>query len=101
MLRSGTIAAVLCDHGGPDVGRRDVAVVPADSGVAAIRGGGHSEHAGISGAQLVVVAVRSPREHPVLKWGFLVLTAYAGVFGAFLYVLGCREPLPGLHERYV
>lgn len=21
--------------------------------------------------------------------------------GAFLYVLGCREPLPGLHERYV
>jgi hypothetical protein len=21
--------------------------------------------------------------------------------GAFLYVLGCREPFPGLHERYV
>jgi hypothetical protein len=21
--------------------------------------------------------------------------------GAFLYVLGCREPLPGMHERYV
>jgi Domain of unknown function (DUF4396) len=30
----------------------------------------------------------------------VLLTAYAGVFGAFLYVLGCREPLPGLHERY-
>src|SRR3954463_4973497 len=56
MLRSGTIAAVLCNHGGPDVGRRDVAVVPADSGVAAIRGGGHSEHAGISGAQMGVRA---------------------------------------------
>ena len=26
---------------------------------------------------------------------------YTGVVGAFLYVLGCREPLPGLHERYV
>lgn len=22
------------------------------------------------------------------------------MFDAFLYVLGCREPLPGLHERY-
>ena len=29
------------------------------------------------------------------------MTAYTGVVGAFLYVLGCREPLPGLHERYV
>ena len=27
--------------------------------------------------------------------------ANAGIIGAFLYVLGCREPLPGLHERYV
>jgi hypothetical protein len=31
----------------------------------------------------------------------VLLTAYTGVIGAFLYVLGCREPLPGLHERYV
>ena len=31
----------------------------------------------------------------------MLLTAYTGVVGAFLYVLGCREPLPGLHERYV
>src|SRR5262249_22993438 len=38
---------------------------------------------------------------PVLKWGFVLLTAYTGVVGAFLYVLGCREPLPGLHEQYV
>ena len=38
---------------------------------------------------------------PVLKWGFVLLTAYTGVIGAFLYVLGCREPLLGLHERYV
>jgi hypothetical protein len=37
----------------------------------------------------------------VLKWGFVLLTLYSGPFGAFLYVLGCREPLPGLHERYV
>jgi len=37
----------------------------------------------------------------VLKWGFVLLTAYTGPIGAFLYVLGCREPLPGLHEQYV
>src|SRR6266851_1387409 len=36
----------------------------------------------------------------MLLW-FVLLTAYTGVIGAFLYVLGCREPLPGLHERYV
>jgi hypothetical protein len=37
----------------------------------------------------------------VMKWGFVLLTAYTGAFGAFLYVLGCREPLLGLHERYI
>src|SRR6478752_7671154 len=49
----------------------------------------------------VAVDIRSTPESPVLKWGFVLLTAYTGPFGAFLYVLGCREPLPGLHERYV
>ncbi|MDQ6905652.1 MAG: DUF4396 domain-containing protein [Chloroflexota bacterium] len=49
----------------------------------------------------VVVDIRATPESPVLKWGFLLLTAYTGPVGAFLYVLGCREPLPGLHERYV
>jgi hypothetical protein len=49
----------------------------------------------------VAVDIRSSPEAPVLKWGFLLLTAYTGVVGALLYVLGCREPLPGLHERYV
>jgi hypothetical protein len=35
-----------------------------------------------------------------MKWAFILFTLYSGPFGAFLYVLGCREPLPGLHERY-
>jgi Domain of unknown function (DUF4396) len=57
----------------------------------------------LTGAALLFVAVdiRTTPEIPVLKWGFVLLTAYTGVIGAFLYVLGCREPLPGLHERYV
>ena len=49
----------------------------------------------------VVIDIRATPESPVLKWGFVLLTAYTGPLGAFLYVLGCREPLPGLHERYV
>jgi hypothetical protein len=49
----------------------------------------------------VAVDVRSTPESPILKWGFVLVTAYTGPLGAFLYVLGCREPLPGLHERYV
>jgi hypothetical protein len=49
----------------------------------------------------VAIDIRSTPESPVLKWGFILLTAYTGPVGAFLYVLGCREPLPGLHERYI
>src|SRR6201998_1913246 len=49
----------------------------------------------------VAIDIRSTPESPVLKWGFVFLTAYTGVLGSFLYVLGCREPLPGMHERYV
>jgi hypothetical protein len=49
----------------------------------------------------VAIDIRTTPESPVMKWGFVLLTAYTGVVGAFLYVLGCREPLPGLHEQYV
>ncbi len=52
-------------------------------------------------AAFVAIDVRATPEDPTLKWGFVLVTLYAGPFGAFLYVLGCREPLPGLHERYV
>ena len=49
----------------------------------------------------VAIDIRSTPESTVMKWGFVLLTAYTGPIGAFLYVLGCREPLPGLHEQYV
>jgi hypothetical protein len=49
----------------------------------------------------VAIDIRSTPESPVMKWGFVLVTAYTGVVGAFLYVLGCREPLPGTHEQYV
>jgi len=43
----------------------------------------------------VALDIRATPEHPVMKWAFVLFTAYSGPFGAFLYVLGCREPLPG------
>jgi Domain of unknown function (DUF4396) len=49
----------------------------------------------------VAIDIRSTPESPVLKWGFVLVTLFTGPLGAFLYVLGCREPLPGLHEKYV
>jgi hypothetical protein len=44
---------------------------------------------------------RSTPESPVLKWAFVILTAFTGPLGAFFYVLGCREPLRGTHEEYI
>jgi Domain of unknown function (DUF4396) len=49
----------------------------------------------------VAIDIRNTPEHPVMKWAFVLFTLYSGPFGAFLYVLGCREPRPGLHEQYV
>ncbi len=49
----------------------------------------------------VAIDILSTPEAVVLKWGFVILTLFVGPFGAFFYVLGCREPLPGMHEQYV
>ncbi|MDP7433440.1 MAG: DUF4396 domain-containing protein [Myxococcota bacterium] len=49
----------------------------------------------------VAIDIRRTPEATVLKWGFVILTLFTGPFGAFFYVLGCREPLPGTHEQYV
>ncbi len=49
----------------------------------------------------VAIDILTTPEAVVLKWGFVILTCFVGPFGAFFYVLGCREPLPGTHEEYV
>jgi hypothetical protein len=50
---------------------------------------------------VVIDIWRTTPESPVLKWAFVILTAFTGPLGAFFYVLGCREPLRGSHEEYV
>ena len=49
----------------------------------------------------VAVDSRSTPESPVLKWGIIIVPLYSGPIGLVLWLLACREPLPGLHERYV
>ncbi len=55
---------------------------------------------GISVIFVVIDVWRTP-EVTALRWGFIVLTVFAGPVAAFFYVLSCREPLPGTHEQYV
>lgn len=57
----------------------------------------------LAGASLLFVAldIRTTPGAPILKWAFVILTLLTGPFAAFLYVLGCREPLKGSHEAYV
>lgn len=50
---------------------------------------------------VVIDIWRTTPESAVLKWAFVILTAFTGPLGAFFYVLGCREPLLGTHEQYV
>lgn len=49
----------------------------------------------------VTIDIQSSPVSPLMRWAFVLFTAYTGPIGAFLYVLGCREPLPGLHAEYV
>jgi hypothetical protein len=49
----------------------------------------------------VAIDIQSSPVSPLMRWAFVLFTAYTGPIGAFLYVLGCREPLPGLHADYV
>ena len=50
---------------------------------------------------VVIDIWRTTPESPVLKWAFVILTAFTGPLAAFFYVLGCREPIKGTHEQYV
>ncbi len=57
----------------------------------------------LTGLSVLFVAIdvwRTP-EATALRWGFIILTVFAGPLAAIFYVLGCREPLPGTHEQYV
>jgi hypothetical protein len=52
-------------------------------------------HRSVFPVRLVIDIWRTTPESQVLKWAFVILTAFTGPVGAFFYVLGCREPLRG------
>lgn len=43
---------------------------------------------------------RNP-EMTVMKYGWVLVTLYTGPIGAAIYVLSCREPSPGAHEKFI
>lgn len=53
---------------------------------------------------LLFVTYDTLRRQPiagVMKWGWIIVTAYIGPVGLVVYLLSCREPLPRTHERFV
>jgi len=46
-------------------------------------------------------AWRNNPELTVMKWGWVLVTAFLGPVALMLYVLSCQEPLPGTHETFI
>ena len=40
-------------------------------------------------------------EMTVMKWGWILVTLYMGPIAAVLYVMSCKEPVPGTHEEFI
>ena len=55
----------------------------------------------ISVAYVAYDAFRNNPELTVMRWGWLLVTAYTGLLGASLYVLSCKEPGPNAHEQFI
>ncbi|MEV6205789.1 DUF4396 domain-containing protein [Kitasatospora sp. NPDC051914] len=55
----------------------------------------------LSAAYVAHDAFTANPELTVMKWGWVLVTLYIGPVGAAFYVLSCKEPRPGTHERFV
>ena len=40
-------------------------------------------------------------EAGIMKVAWVLVTIYTGPLGLFLYLLSCREPIPGTHEKFI
>src|SRR5215472_18412145 len=81
-------------NGGYGSGCSSATVIVLSNGASQCQGGfdvgwRHALWFVLAAAALLFVAldIRTTPESAVLKWGFVLLTAYTGVVGAFLYVL--------------
>jgi len=57
--------------------------------------------AGLSTAYVAWDQFRHNPEPAVMKWGFVLVTAYMGPIGLLLYVMADKEPRPGEHEAFI
>jgi hypothetical protein len=58
----------------------------------------------LTAASVAYVAWDAWRNNPeltVMKWGWVLVTIYLGPVALMLYVLACKEPYPGTHERFI
>ncbi len=55
----------------------------------------------LSVAYVAYDLITNTPEMKVMKWGWVMVTLYTGVFGLIVYILSCREPSPGSHEKFV
>jgi Domain of unknown function (DUF4396) len=55
----------------------------------------------VSGLYVAFDAFTKNPELTVMKWGWVLVTLYIGPIGASIYVLSCKEPRPGTHERSI
>jgi hypothetical protein len=55
----------------------------------------------VSAVYVAYDAFTNNPELTVMKWGWVLVTLYIGPIGASIYVLSCKEPAPGTHERFV
>jgi hypothetical protein len=55
----------------------------------------------VSVAYVAWDTIRNNPELTVMKGGWILVTLYSGPVGLALYLLSCKEPAPGEHERFV
>ena len=59
---------------------------------------------GLTAFSVAYVAWDAYRRNPeltVMKLGWVLVTLYTGPVGLTVYVLSCKEPFPGSHERFI
>ncbi|MGI8952459.1 MAG: DUF4396 domain-containing protein [Chitinophagaceae bacterium] len=56
---------------------------------------------GLSVAYVAYDLFTSTPEMNVMKWEWILVTLYIGIFGLIVYIFSCREPSPGTHEKFV
>lgn len=56
---------------------------------------------GMSVLYVAYDAITSNPELKVMRWGWILVTAYTGVIGAALYVLSCKPPRESEHAKFV